>query len=130
MKTSSGTLLYRENGSLEVLLIHPSGAYNKNAAWSIPKGKQEPGETLEETARRETFEETGVTAKTLTYLGYVDYKSGKRVHAFAGLAPENAILSLASEEVDRVEFVPINRAKKLLHYDQKNFIDMLTKILT
>src|SRR5262249_60726742 len=61
VKQSAGTLLYRETtGELEVLLVHPSGAYNRKSPWSIPKG--EPGEDaeLEATARRETLEEKGV----------------------------------------------------------------------
>ncbi len=32
-----------------------------NGCWGIPGGAMEPGESLEETARRETFEETGLT---------------------------------------------------------------------
>ena len=41
MKESAGTLIYQlgEQG-LEVLLVHPSGNYNRHAAWSIPKGHQ------------------------------------------------------------------------------------------
>src|SRR5438093_11635778 len=89
MKQSAGTLLYREGPhGIEVLLVHPSGPYNRKAPWSIPKG--EPGEEtdLEETARRETLEETGITAGPLVPLGYTDYrKSRKRIHCFAGEAP-------------------------------------------
>src|SRR5690348_13042123 len=93
MRQSAGTLLYREGPEgLEVLLVHPSGAYNRHAPWSIPKG--EPGEEtdLEETARRETREETDVTAAgPLVPLGHMDYrKSRKRVHCFAGPAPADA----------------------------------------
>ena len=62
MKQSAGTLLYRQGpDGLEVLIVHPSGAYNRRAPWSIPKGEPDPFETdLEITARRETWEETGV----------------------------------------------------------------------
>ena len=39
MKQSAGTLLYRQGPEgLEVLIVHPSGAYNRKAPWSIPKG--------------------------------------------------------------------------------------------
>src|SRR5579872_3278286 len=58
MQQSAGTLLYRgPRDALEVLLIHPSGAYNRKAPWGIPKGMPDPGEPLEAAARRETREE-------------------------------------------------------------------------
>ncbi|HEY6549113.1 MAG TPA: NUDIX domain-containing protein, partial [Vicinamibacteria bacterium] len=60
MKQSAGTLLYRQGpAGLEVLIVHPSGGYNKNAPWSLPKGHPDDGEALEAAARRETLEETG-----------------------------------------------------------------------
>ena len=67
MKQSAGTLLYRQGAEgLEVLLVHPSGPYNRRAPWGIPKGEPDEGETdLEKTARRETREETGVEAGAL-----------------------------------------------------------------
>ena len=127
MKMSAGTLLYRlmPDGP-EVLLVHPSGNYNRRAPWSIPKGELDELEDAEKAARRETFEETGVTAGDLTPLGHCDYtKSRKRIQAFAGLAPQNAQPRCASWEVDRAEFVPIEQARLLLHVDQRPFLDRL-----
>lgn len=128
---SAGTLLYRQNqGSLEVLLVHPSGAYNRNAPWGIPKGIPDPGETLEAAARRETMEETGVEAGELLSLGWMDYqKSRKRLHAFCGPAPQNAAPHCASWEVDRAEFVPIERARSIIHLDHVAFLDRLLAYL-
>ncbi|HEY3345894.1 MAG TPA: NUDIX domain-containing protein [Anaerolineaceae bacterium] len=40
-----------------------------NGLWSITGGALEPGETVEETARREAFEETGLAAGDLELLG-------------------------------------------------------------
>jgi predicted NUDIX family NTP pyrophosphohydrolase len=131
MKQSAGTLLYREGpGGLEVLLVHPAGNYNRRAPWSIPKGELDgeggPEEGLEETARRETLEETGVEAGALTALGSIDYKkSRKRVHCFAGPAPEGAAPKPASWEVDQACFVALPRARELLHPDQAPFLDRL-----
>jgi len=40
--------------------------------WSIPGGRQELGETLKETAIRETLEETGLTVEVTDFLDVVD----------------------------------------------------------
>jgi predicted NUDIX family NTP pyrophosphohydrolase len=131
MKEAAGTLLYRRRqGTLEVLLVHPSGNYNRHKPWSIPKGLPDPGETLEVTARRETLEEAGVTAGELALLGSIVYqKSKKQVYAFAGPAPDDAAPHCASWEVDRAEFVPIAQAREILHPDQRPFLDRLEELL-
>lgn len=131
MKESAGTLLYRDGPQgLEVLLVHPSGNYNRRAPWSIPKGEPEPETSLEENARRETLEETGVTAGALVPLGHIDYRrSRKRVHCFAGPAPVDAAPRLASWEVDQARFLPVAEARELLHPDQQVFLDRLTEWL-
>ena len=127
MRQSAGTLLFREvDHGVEVLLVHPSGNYNRRAPWSIPKG--EPGEDadLEATARRETLEETGVTAGDLVPLGSITYKkSRKEVHCFGGPAPADAAPRPTSWEVDQATFVPLARARALLHPDQVPFLDRL-----
>ncbi|REK19575.1 MAG: NUDIX domain-containing protein [Planctomycetota bacterium] len=130
MKQSSGTLLYRQaEHGLEVLLVHPSGNYNRRAAWSIPKGVPDEGESLEDAARRETLEETGITAGPLVPLGFVVYrKSGKRVHAFAGPCDDSEP-ACTSWEVDRAEFVPLETARRTLHADQCELIDRLEALL-
>jgi len=132
MKQSAGTLLYRrQNGTLEVLLIHPSGNYNRKAPWGIPKGLVDEGENPEQTARRETLEETGIVAGDLIDLSSIDYqKSRKRVHAFAGEAPADAQPRPASWEVDRAEFVPLEEARQRIHPDQAPFLDRLLAILS
>jgi predicted NUDIX family NTP pyrophosphohydrolase len=131
MKQSAGTLLYRQGPQgLEVLLVHPSGNYNRKAPWSIPKG--EPGEEtdLEQTARRETLEETGVVAGPLISLGHADYrKTKKRIYCFAGPAPADAAPHPASWEVDQAAFVPLEKARDLLHPDQGVFLDRLVEKL-
>jgi 8-oxo-dGTP diphosphatase len=131
-KLASGTLLYRiVDGAVEVLLVHPSGNYNRRAPWGIPKGAPDANETLEETALRETREETGlIVGSPLTDLGHVDYtRSKKRVHAFAAKAPEDAAPRCASWEVDKVEFIEITRARRVIHPDQAALLDRLQRHL-
>jgi len=56
-ETSAGIVLFRKEGTknLFLLLHYPSGH------WDFVKGKMEKGETIHETAIRETKEETGIT---------------------------------------------------------------------
>jgi len=132
MKQSAGTLLYRTGrDGVEVLIVHASGNYNRKKPWSIPKGEPDPGENdLEAVARRETLEETDVTAGTLTALGSIKYsKSGKTIHAFAGPAPDDAKPTCASWEIDQARFLSLDEARKLLHPEQAVFIDRLEKLL-
>jgi predicted NUDIX family NTP pyrophosphohydrolase len=131
-KQSAGTLLYREaSEGLEVLLVHPSGPYNRHAPWSIPKGVPDEDESdLERTARRETREEVGVTAGELVYLGFIEYKkSRKDVHCYAGPAPEDSEPRPTSWEIDQARFVTIDEARRLLHPDQLPFLDRLLSLL-
>lgn len=56
---SSGTLSLDRQGRL--LLVRPIG----RRKWAIPKGHVESGETLEQAAQRETYEETHLTVRIL-----------------------------------------------------------------
>ena len=131
MKQSAGTLLYRHGANgLEVLLVHPSGAYNRRAPWSIPKGVPDEGEDFEPAARRETWEETGIRAGELVSLGFIDYRKGrKRIHCFAGPAPDDAEPKPMSWEVDQARFLTIDEARAALHPDQAPFLDRLLQLL-
>lgn len=113
-----------------MLLVHASGAYNRQSPWGIPKGLPDPNEELEQAARRETLEETGVTAGVLHALGSIDYKrSRKTVFAFGGEAPEGAMPRCASWEVDHAEFVTLERAREIIHPDQAPFLERLIEVL-
>lgn len=130
MKESAGTLLYKEiEGKIYVLIVHPSG--HKNDKWSIPKGNPNEGEELKEAAIRETYEETQVVAPTdLSYIGVETYRSGKkRVHCFAGKAPEDAKPFPTSWEVDKAEFVEASEATKMLHPQQAGFVVKLVSLV-
>ena len=132
MKTSCGTLLYRiVDQTVEVLIVHPSGNYNRHAPWSIPKGLPNKDESHEDAARRETFEETSIVAGELQAIGSIKYtKSRKEIFCFAGPVPDDAQPTCGSWEVDRAELVTADQARQLLHPEQVAFIDRLEELLT
>jgi predicted NUDIX family NTP pyrophosphohydrolase len=126
VKQSAGLLLWRErNGVVEVLLVHPSGAYNAKAPWGIPKGEPNEGEAIEAAARREVREETGVVVDgPVASLGSIDYKkSKKRVHAFAAPLPAGQLPRCAQWEIDKAEMLTLDEARKRIHVDQATFLD-------
>ena len=62
------------NDQGKILLKEPKGHYYVYV-WTFPKGRQSPGETPEETALREVFEETGIKTEIKGHLPGV-YEGG------------------------------------------------------
>ena len=87
-KKSAGLLLYRQNqGSIEVLLVHPGGPFWRNkdeGAWTIPKGEFLDEDPLA-AAQREFKEETGFAPPDGQYIPLtpIKQKNGKIVSAWA-----------------------------------------------
>lgn len=84
---SAGLLVHRRGpGGPEVLLVHPGGPFWRGrdlAAWSVPKGLPEAGETLEAAAVREFREETGLEPPSPgRALTPVRTSSGKTIHCW------------------------------------------------
>jgi 8-oxo-dGTP pyrophosphatase MutT (NUDIX family) len=80
-ETSAGIVLFRKEGSkiLFLLLHYPSGH------WDFVKGKMEKGESIHQTAIRETEEETGITDITFleNFEEWIEYDfqyQGELVH--------------------------------------------------
>ena len=147
---AAGLLMYRKKkNELEFFLVHPGGPFylKKNeGVWSIPKGQPENGEDILQTAQREFFEETGIKPlPPFLPLGSVRLKSGKIVHAWAfrgDWSPNQGIVSnifkiewppaskkfIDIPEVDRAEWMPFDKAVKMIHPLQIPFLSKAKEI--
>ncbi|MER6027090.1 NUDIX domain-containing protein [Streptomyces sp. NPDC001851] len=148
-RRSAGLLLFRHTGEgLEVLLGHMGGPFwaKKDAgAWTVPKGEYEPEEPAWEAARREFREELGLAPPdgTAVPLGEVVQQNGKIVTAWAvaadpdltGFSPGTFSMEWPPRsgrvrefpELDRVEWLGLDRARELIIAAQTAFLDRLAE---
>ena len=86
--------------------------------WSLPKGKLDPGESLEEAALREVEEETGMRCRLAEHLGsteYLDRKGRQKRVDYWAMDVEDGSFS-ANDEVDELRWVSFAEALELLSY--------------
>jgi predicted NUDIX family NTP pyrophosphohydrolase len=149
---SAGLLLYRLDPEPRVLIAHMGGPFwaRKDAgAWSIPKGEYDPdAESPRDAAVREFREELGVDPPEGPYaeLGMFPYASGKRVTIYAADGtdldlervrfgefemewPPRSGRTASFPEVDRVEWVSLDRAREALVKGQRPAVDAFARAL-
>ncbi len=113
----------------EVLVVHRP----KYDDWSLPKGKQDPGEHVTETAVREVLEETGVEIRLgrplRPQLYAVGGGRGKIVHYWVGHVVGDDDLSAfeTNDEIDDLAWVPVRKASRRLTY--LDDIDLVEQLL-
>ncbi|MEU3339928.1 NUDIX domain-containing protein [Streptomyces sp. NPDC002144] len=148
-KRSAGLLLYRHTDhGLQVLLGHMGGPFfarRDAGAWSVPKGEYEPDEPAWDAARREFREELGLEPPDgeAVPLGEVRQTNGKIVTAWAVEAdldpatinpgtftmewPPKSGRTQEFPELDRVEWLTLDRAREVIVKAQSAFLDRLAE---
>jgi 8-oxo-dGTP diphosphatase len=102
-------------GETEVLVVHRP----RYDDWSIPKGKCEPGESDQDCAQREVWEETGLRAALgaeLPSVTYTDRKGRRKVVRYWAMTAEVEADLVPATEVDRAEWLSIPEAEERLTY--------------
>lgn len=109
--------LLRTPAGLEVLFsVRSRGLANHAGQIAFPGGRLDPGETVAAAARRETFEEIGVSVPEEALLGTLhDHPSpaGYVVTPIVGVLPWPQPLTLSAAEVDEVFSVPLSELRAL-----------------
>lgn len=117
VRAAGGVVVRTGPDGPEVLLVHRP----RYDDWSFPKGKQDPGETDEETALREVAEETGLTCTLGAFLADVRYRDQRgrpklvrywRMEATGAADPP----FVPGDEVDALAWCTRTRAATLLTY--------------
>ena len=109
---AAGGLVVDDDGRL--LLVHRP-RYND---WTFPKGKLDPGETLEQCALREVEEESGYVCELgehLTTVSYVDHNGRPKDVHYWWMRPVNGEFQ-PNDEVDEVRWLEPATAVDLLSY--------------
>lgn len=117
VRAAGGIPWRRQGDEAEVLVIHRP----RYGDWTFPKGKLDPGETWEQAAVREVWEETAIVAVLGDELAGTEYRDrhgcvkqvrywSMPVAADAGFEP--------NDEVDERRWVPVVEAARMLSYDR------------
>ncbi|HEX7172070.1 MAG TPA: NUDIX hydrolase [Candidatus Limnocylindria bacterium] len=123
--TSAGGVVYRtDDGRIQVLLVHRRSP----RLWALPKGTPDAGETIEETALRETREETGMEVAIERQLRSIRYffvrgttRFHKTVHFFL-MRPIGGALDDHDAEFDEVRWVEVEEALAILNHDTERSV--------
>ena len=148
-RRSAGLLLFRRtDAGPEVLLGHMGGPYfarRDAGAWTVPKGEYAPDEPAWDAARREFQEELGLPPPDgeAVPLGEVKQAGGKTVTVWAVEAdldpaavvpgtftmewPPRSGRTREFPELDRVAWLPLDRARELIGTAQAAFHDRLAE---
>ncbi len=111
-------------GRHQVLLVHRRSP----RLWALPKGTPDSGETVEETAVRETREETGVVPAIEAPLASIRYffvrgstRFHKTVHFFL-MRPIGGAIEDHDAEFDEVRWTDIDEAIAVLSHDTERSV--------
>jgi 8-oxo-dGTP diphosphatase len=95
--------------------------------WSLPKGKLDPGESFEQAAVREVYEEVGLRCELGRQLEPVHYtaKAGPKIVRYWVMSCDDGEFE-PDDEVDEMRWLTPDEARGLLSYDRdRDLLDQL-----
>ena len=120
------------DGETQLLLVHRRSP----VLWALPKGTPDSGETIEETALRETREETGIEVEIQARLSSIRYffvrgttRFHKTVHFFL-MRPIGGAVELHDGEFDDVRWHRVAEALALMnHATERSVVERAVSVL-
>ena len=135
--SAGGFVISKTDNSLVALMAR----FNRGGKleWCIPKGHLEQTESNEEAALREVFEETGLVAEIIAYLGEVSYQfiqSGvrinKTVHVYLmqQIGGELSFDNDPHKEASQLEWVRVSELlTRLSHGNERRIAKMAIELI-
>jgi len=131
--TSAGGVVHRViDGRIQVVLAHR----RRPPLWALPKGTPDSGETIEETAIRETREETGIEVEIERPLSSITYffvrgstRFHKTVHFFLMRAVGGST-DAHDAEFDEVRWMDLHEALAVMtHATERSVVEEAAAII-
>ena len=131
--TTDIALFRRTDVTLEILLIRRRDDPFAGQ-WALPGGFVEPGETLDEAARREMAEETGIVVETLRQLAAYgapgrDPRGWTVSVVFWGWLPESDGIAIAGDDATEARWWPVDTLPTLAFDHAEIIADALRRII-
>jgi 8-oxo-dGTP pyrophosphatase MutT (NUDIX family) len=123
---AAGGLVLNDAGDVLMML--------RRGKWDLPKGKLDPGESLETCAVREVEEETGLSKLTLEKPLVITYhtydESGKHIlkesHWYLIKAPgQQKLAPQLEEQITELKWVPASKVKQYMDNTFPSIVDVL-----
>ena len=116
---AAGGLLWKVTAAGKKLAVIHRPRYDD---WTLPKGKREPGERWQQTARREVEEETGIAARLTGFAGSTAYTVNgvAKVVLFWHMEASGETTFQANSEADRLAWLtPAEALERLSYPDER-----------
>jgi 8-oxo-dGTP diphosphatase len=128
IRAAGGVVLrYDHHDRVEIACIYREA----RGDWTFPKGKLDDGETFEEAAIREVFEETGMHCEIVRFVGATNYthrKGRPKIVAYYLMTVREGEFA-PNDEVDELVWVPLAEVRGNLTWERdQELFDIVTQL--
>ncbi len=115
IKAAGGIVERQTPTGIEIILVHRN---RYGSEWCLPKGKVNPQENWQQAALREVKEETGCDCSLKEFAGTISYladNDAPKLVLFWKMETKEICQFKPTEEVDKVEWMPVSQALSRLN---------------